>query len=409
MTQEELRESTDIDDTFLFFAREYKLCENQFLTLAQSIMITNKNFDEPLQASPDLLINICTNIEGVAKALHRHLAPQYVHTQYYLPFREDEHFDYEALRFLDMAFGLTYKSINISTVLVMLRDDKRTITPLRNASLSIRKTDKDKIPLFDNNNTRPMWCEAYQRCKHNRSSVASADKSLFTARNLVEALGAFYILCVYADTIYKSKVENLSMQEIKLGLYPSILLRPLLDSQVFDIKPAWPYINQLSAEHLSNNILEDFDQVPSSLLVIKDGVKRLHFFRQQYKMLISKTHEEVQNHPSFLIHLKKWKQQHSESKYLDEALRDYVATTKDQAEQQWAAELVCLHSVILNMQNSVQEPSFLSTQDLTPGVYLNTYTHAEWPKESIKGKLFSMPEPTVEDLYDYEAIAHGPI
>ena len=171
-------------DQYPFFAREYRLCEEQFLSLAKSVLISDQNFEQPLPASPDLLLNICSNIEGLSKELHRQLSEiDYYSSSCDLLYQDEESFDFEALRFLDKTLGLTYKCITISTELVVISADKRQITPLKNASLSTKNPAKNKKASKKqgkaqqpvNADVRPNWCYAYQDCKHDRGTQLVPD------------------------------------------------------------------------------------------------------------------------------------------------------------------------------------------------------------------------------------------
>lgn len=146
-----------------FYAREYRLCEDEFVAFTKTVLISDKNFNLPIPSSPDLLVNICSTLEGMVKELHCQLEDLYLQYEF-PPFYEDERFDSEALRFLDIVLGLTYKSINVSSELVLLNDKNREITPLKNASnfLSGKKQ-------------RPSWCYAYQACKHYRGLEKSKE------------------------------------------------------------------------------------------------------------------------------------------------------------------------------------------------------------------------------------------
>ncbi len=111
------------------------------------------------------------------------------------------YFDTDCLELLENSWHLSKKKLAISAVNFFLSDDQRIITPLRKANK--RGTSGAK------------WKQAYQALKHDRiNSLKQA-----TIKNLIDALGALYILNLYykdACTVSTDAIEKDSSRIIQI-------------------------------------------------------------------------------------------------------------------------------------------------------------------------------------------------
>lgn len=170
-----------------YHRRNYKLLEKRCNDLF-SVMVIGDNFlDQPNPIYYELIHDIVPLIESQSKDLHRELAPQFPD----LPkFKENELFDYDALAFLDKAFGLSTKQVWINSDLVPLSKENCLITPLLNA----HKDDKK-----DKSIKRPRWLKAYQSYKHDQANSQKQDLANGpAARDVLEAAGAAFLLLTVA-------------------------------------------------------------------------------------------------------------------------------------------------------------------------------------------------------------------
>lgn len=381
------------------YIREYKLCEIEFLRLAQTILINDQNIDAPLSASADLLIKICSNIEGMAKELHFQLAPKYPECEF--PFDDKEHFDFHALRFLDKALGLAFKHVYIYTDLVVLSKETRDIVPLFNAS----KFDHE-------DNSRPLWCYAYQDCKHDRGNLLNTPDSKISALALIQALGALYILCLYGYYFHYSKriigepFLVLREHEVCIGEHP-LPLQPL-NSQVFlpySFRPYFSFSDVRDAdEPISNNTVSNIKTSSLAILIIKDNAQLLRSLWQQNIKLHAILEEEQKSHPEFVAFAKDPRNRIGSSKAYP--LMMYANRAQDPNEKAWAMRLVEQYmktaSYYISILDTSQKDAELKLQGQSPLVFLNTYTHARLPNSSKGKPSIKEPEALIDDLYQYD-------
>ena len=129
-------------DTLPYFCRIYKILEKQCIDLFSIVVIDDQCLDQPNATYSDLIYTIVPTIESLAKALHKELAQTDLAKSRVDPelqeFNAKEHFDYQALAFLDQALGLSTKQVKINSELVALSEESgnRILTPLLNAHKS---------------------------------------------------------------------------------------------------------------------------------------------------------------------------------------------------------------------------------------------------------------------------------
>lgn len=172
-------------DTLPYHRRNYKLLEKRCLDLFSIVVIDDNNFEQPNFTYSDLIYGIAPLIESLAKDLHEELSPQFPD---FLQFKPNENFDYKALAFLDKALGLSQKQVTVTSDLVAVSDVNRVLTPLLGAH------DKDK-------SKQPLWSRAYQSYKHNQANMQHNSTDCPTARALLEAIGAAFLLLTVARSL----------------------------------------------------------------------------------------------------------------------------------------------------------------------------------------------------------------
>ena len=108
------------------------------------------------------------------------------------------HFDYDCLAHLQHRLGISDKKLSLLKEYLpeAIQNDETLQFPLKNAHLYQNKTIRPQC--------RPQWCEAYQGTKHYRLDSLN----LGTARTALQALGAFYLLCLYAKNLVETIICN---------------------------------------------------------------------------------------------------------------------------------------------------------------------------------------------------------
>lgn len=127
--------------------------------------------------------------------------------------QEHRQFDYDCLAHLHHRLGITDKRLCLKLKYLpeAIQHDKKLQFPLRNSHKYIsRFLEQQNNDLADRTylKERPQWCKAYQGTKHYRLE----NLALGTGKASLQALGALYLLCLYAknlvDTILREGLRN---------------------------------------------------------------------------------------------------------------------------------------------------------------------------------------------------------
>lgn len=227
----------------------------------------------------DLICNIFASIEGLSKDIYKYLSNKETGIQPLIEHEEqrinsikgtkaelrEPKFDEDALKSLDLIWDLSSKKIEVSSDLIFFTKELSLIKPLNKI-----------ICCNDCCNDRSLN-DAYQSIKHNR--IANIKKA--TVKNVIEALGALYILCLYGKYAVKPVTmdDGISPEPSLVDLYSNF--NQLHDSKLFVSEPFNVIIDNLeSLEEMSDNqnnveqdkILKDFSisKIRESLFLVQD-------------------------------------------------------------------------------------------------------------------------------------------
>ena len=222
-------------------------------------------------------------------------------------------------------------------------------------------------------------------------------KDNYTAKTLIEALGALYILCVYGYCFHKSKYKTLEviLEDDELLSFP-------LRSQVFRAVPLRTTFKNFS--HFDNSAILNIDLIPKKLLIAKEDKGFIDFLYQKEKDQYSQVLEAVIKNRKFLDFI-------AEAQFSDTpiviSLGEYAKIANDLGdlgEEKWAIQLIkkCIDAptTYFSTVGSKQGNAALKLKGQAPQVYLNTYTHAlDIPKSNDERKLSSIPKATLDEIY----------
>lgn len=162
----------------------YKNLEKEFLQLAGSIHIDDKQLEVYSMKIADLLIRTVIEIEAIAKELYLSNAGTVFPD-------EEMYFDTVCMKHLDSLWNLDKKVVLVvAPDLYLEKEVNKVLMPLHKAS--------------KRGTSSAMWNRAYQAVKHNR--VKELTKG--NIKNLLAALAALYVLNLYFRDYKMDKVSQ---------------------------------------------------------------------------------------------------------------------------------------------------------------------------------------------------------
>lgn len=166
----------------------YKNLEREFLQLADTIHIDDKQLEVYSMKIADLLIRTAIEIEAITKELYLSNAGAVL-------LDEEMYFDTVCMKHLDSLWNLDKKVVLVvAPNLYLEQETNKVLTPLHKAS--------------KRGTSSAMWNRAYQAVKHNRVKELAKGN----IKNLLAALAALYVLNLY----YRDyKVDKVSQDDAK--------------------------------------------------------------------------------------------------------------------------------------------------------------------------------------------------
>ena len=198
-----------------FFWNAYKRLEKEVLALSEFIHFSD---DQLLVYSPrisDLLVRTAIEFESLAKAL-------YFANGGVAPDDRDLYFDTDCMGLLEEKWLLSKKTIFVNTPYFYFSEEaNKTLKPLHNT--------------FKRRKSASRWQRAYHAVKHDRINKLKNGN----VQNLLNALGALYILNIYYRDVVFTTVSDEKASNIDWGL----------GSEVFSVKVSYES-GGASAEHI---------------------------------------------------------------------------------------------------------------------------------------------------------------
>ena len=166
----------------------YQRLEREVLDLAKYILFDDKQLKTYSPYMGELIIRCAIEIEALSKELYSLLGGAMMITDPATGETRPPYFDTECLNLLANTWHLNTKKIQIVSPIMIFSPQNSVLTPLHKAHK--RGTSGSK------------WKQAYQNIKHDRAN--STNKG--TIENLINALGALYILNLYfRDDVFWSE------------------------------------------------------------------------------------------------------------------------------------------------------------------------------------------------------------
>lgn len=160
-----------------FYKITYENIENEVKKVAEYILINDDQLDVYSTIIADLIYKIATEIESISKDLYIKEFNLNLNSKE----RSNLKFDYKCLEQLNKKFNICNKRIYFSKTYIALTTE--SFQPLFGAEKTKKSENKSK------------WIESYHSLKHDRyKNIKNA-----TIQNMINSLGALYILNIYYD------------------------------------------------------------------------------------------------------------------------------------------------------------------------------------------------------------------
>ena len=161
------------------FLPVYKRIEADVINLSYNILFDDSQWNVYSLAISDLLLKCAVEIEAISKALYLSLGGVENPIDEYTGNPRDLYFDTDCIELLVQMWHIDQKKVQITNPNMYFSSSKSVLTPLH-------KSNK-------RGSSGSKWKRAYQAVKHNRSESIK----MATVENLMNALGALYILNLY--------------------------------------------------------------------------------------------------------------------------------------------------------------------------------------------------------------------
>lgn len=200
----------------------YKNLEQETVKFSKYIHFSSDQKTVYSMSIADLIVRCSVEIEAISKKIYESLGgemnPIDVNGE-----KRDLYFDTDCLALIESKYLISKKDVIISATTFYFEEVDRIISPLNKA--------------YKRGTSGSKWKQAYQALKHDRYGAL---KKWATVENLVNALGALYLLNLYfKDTIYQLK-EGLESFDARV------------DSEVFSV-----FTYDASSVSISATLMDD--------------------------------------------------------------------------------------------------------------------------------------------------------
>ena len=242
------------------FLPVYKRLEEDVLRLADNIFFDDKQLNTYSLTIGDLLIRCVIEIEAISKELYLSLGGV-EHPRDSNGKLRDLYFDTDCIKLFVDAWGIDKKKVQITNPNMYFSPEKSILIPLHKSHK--RGTSSSR------------WQQAYQAFKHYRTrSIQKA-----TIENLLNALGALYILNLYyADENFWAETVIKGRREYTID---SKIFTPFVaDATHFHMSP---YMGDTEMDEIRNPSLEE------SVFILKNTEESFRAIQKVFCKLLSVT------------------------------------------------------------------------------------------------------------------------
>ena len=229
----------------------YKNLEEETLQFSKYIHFSSDQKNVYSISIADVIVRCAIEIEAISKKIYESLGGN-IHPKDENGEERDLYFDTDCLALIEKTYQLSKKEIIISAVSFYFEDADCIITPLHKA--------------YKRGTSGSKWKQAYQALKHDRYGTL---KSKATVENLLNTLGALYILNLY----YRDKTYPLKND------FTSFDAR--VDSKIFSVYTYDATNISISAGQMDDSCIhpKDGDNIDRAIYIIKctdDCFSKLH-------------------------------------------------------------------------------------------------------------------------------------
>ena len=314
-----------------YYINEYLQIEKIIVMLFLDSQINDNILDMPISritSKINIVTSIHTNICNLAEELYFNLDVN-KHTNHY-----------SCWSYLEQSFSLSYKQIKLSSNIFLLSDDNRLFVPFR------------ALGLFDN---KDFYKNYSVKMLHNPNDI--------TIRVLIELLGSFFILLVYAQYLPLS----LANQPIPYKYFNTKLI-----SEIFEVSYVRPLFKRFLGI-LSNSSLQNITDINKYLFIVKDPEKYIIHLRKKSQQHISQFEHEAYHNERFIEFISSLSKDEYNLYPLIILLDKYALKTND---YEWSGRMQDLLTEDITsylITWSTQNISILERLGFAPEVYLNTF------------------------------------
>lgn len=239
-----------------FFWNAYKRLEKEVLVLSEDIHFSDDQLEVYSSKIGDLLVRTAIEVESLSKVL-------YFANGGTMPTDRDLYFDTDCMKLLEDKWLLSKKTIFMSSPFFYFKNEENlTLKPLHKA--------------FKRGTSSSKWQQAYQAVKHDR--INNLKKG--NIGNLLQALGALYILNIYYRNAMFETVADKDASNIDWGL----------GSEIFSVK-----VSHESGGASNDKIYEKKADYDECIYIVKHTDKTAKAFMEVFQRVNKQIKEQTIN------------------------------------------------------------------------------------------------------------------
>lgn len=317
-----------------YYINEYLQLEKSIVMLFLDSQINDNSLDMPI------FFRTTSEINNIVTAIHKNTCSLAEELYLNLGANNSNCHSYCYWDYLEQRFSISHKQIKLASNIFLLSDDNRLFVPFRAFGLFNNK-------YFHENYSVNMF--------HNPDDI--------TIRVLIELLGSFFILLVYAQYLPLS----LANQPIPYKYFNTKLI-----SEIFDVGYVRPLFKRFLGI-LSNSSLQNIDNINKYLFIVKDPEKYIIHLRKKSQQHISQFEHEALHNERFIKFISSLPKDEYNLYPLIILLDKYALKTND---YEWSGRMQDLLTEDITsylITWSTKNISILDQLGFAPEVYLNIF------------------------------------